>query len=232
MNQNSDATSHLINSMSDYVSILDKDANFINLNHKQINIMGYRSNVDILGKTYYQFKGIPTDTAEKFIVQDQRVLSKNQPLRYLSYQQYCDGNWHLLLGDKNCILDAKGQMTGIFSQAKDITSNGLIDFSRFMFEANRKYTQKISKVGFNYILANEDNVGEFSKKEMVILFYLLRGKTAREMATIISRSEKTVNFHLDIIKSKYNVSSKSALIEKLIHEGFMNIIPDEVFSSL
>ena len=65
-----------------------------------------------------------------------------------------------------------------------------------------------------------------SKKEMVVLFYFLRGKSAREIAEIICRSEKTVNMHLETIKLKFSVTSKSQLIEKAIFEGFINIIPE------
>jgi PAS domain S-box-containing protein len=229
MNINKFLTDNFLDSINDYVSILDKESNFIKVNHNQTKIMGYSSNFEILGKSYYQFKGISSSIAEKFIDQDKQVFKKNEPLHYLSYQQYSDGKWHLLLGDKNCILDDAGQVIGIFSQAKDMTDNRLIDFSRFMFNTHKKYTTKGTKSGFDCIITREDKVYGLSKKEMVVLFYFLRGKTAREIADIIFRSEKTIHFHLEAIKSKFGVASKSDLIEKAIHDGFMNIIPDEVF---
>ena len=229
MNMDNFLTDDFLEKINDYVSILDKESNFLKVNYKQTKIMGYQSNFDILGRNYHQFKGISTTIAEHFISEDQLVLKKNEPLRYLSYQKYSDGNWHLLLGDKNCILDDVGQVIGIFSQAKDMTENRLIDFSRFMFNANKKYNQTINKCGFECVITREDNINGLSKKEMVVLFYFLRGKTAREISDIICRSEKTINFHLETIKSKFDVSSKSALIEKAIYDGFMNIIPDEVF---
>ena len=63
-------TDNLLNSMNDYVSVLDNECNFIQVNHKQMNIMGYQSNVEILGKSYHQFKGISTCVAETFIDED------------------------------------------------------------------------------------------------------------------------------------------------------------------
>lgn len=229
MNIGNVLTDNFLNSINDYISILDKECNFIKVNNKQTSIMGYRSHADILGRTYHQFKGISTEIAENFITEDRLVLRKKEPLRYLSYQQYSDGKWHLLLGDKSCMLDDIGQVIGIFSQAKDITHSRLIDFSRFMFDANEKYTKKRAKTGFECIITQEENIHGLSKKEMVVLFYFLRGKTAREISTIICRSEKTVNFHLEAIKSKFNVITKADLIEKAIYAGFMAIIPDEIF---
>ncbi len=228
MNIDKFLTDDLLNRMDGYVSILDKESNFVKVNYKQTHIMGHQSSFDILGRTYHQFKGVSSSVAENFISEDQQVLRKMEPLRYLSYQKYADGNWHLLLGDKNCILDDTSQVIGIFSQAKDMTESRLIDFSRFMFDANGKYAQKKTRSGFECIITQEDNVNGLSKKEMVVLFYFLRGKTAREISDIIFRSEKTINFHLEAIKSKFNVVSKSALIEKAIYDGFMNIIPDEL----
>lgn len=221
-------TDNLLNSMNDYISVLDNECNFIQVNHSQINIMGYRSDIDILGKSYHQFKGVSTSVAETFLEEDKILLKKNKPLRYLSYREYSDGKWHLLLGDKNCILDNENQVVGIFSQAKDITNDNLIDFSRFMFDENEKYEKKPKNSGFDYIISHESDIGGLSKKEMVVLFYFLRGKSAREISNIICRSEKTINFHLETIKSKFNVNSKSSLIEKAIYNGFMNIIPHEI----
>jgi len=221
-------TENLLNSINDYVSILDIDCNFLMVNYKQTQIMGYESDTDILGRNYHQFRGISSSLAEHFITEDKKVLEKNEPLRYLSYQKYSDGNWHLLLGDKNCILNDAHQVVSIYSQAKDITNNRLVDFSRFMFDINKKYTKK-NKSGFDCTIVHQDDINGLSKKEMVVLFYFLRGKTAREIASIICRSDKTVNFHLETIKVKFNVTSKSALIEKAIYDGFMNIIPDEIF---
>lgn len=221
-------TDNLLNSMNDYVSVLDNECNFIQVNHIQMNIMGYQSNIDILGRSYHQFKGISTSVAETFLEEDKALLKKNKPLRYLSYREYSDGKWHLLLGDKSCILDNENQVAGIFSQAKDITNDNLIDFSRFMFDENEKYAKKPNNSGFDYIISHENDIGGLSKKEMVVLFYFLRGKSAREIANIICRSEKTINFHLETIKSKFNVNSKSSLIEKAIYNGFMNILPSEI----
>ena len=167
-------TNNILNRMSDYVSVLDNECNFIQVNHKQMNIMGYQSNVEILGKSYHQFKGISPSVAETFIDEDKLLLEKNKPLRYLSYREYSDGKWHLLLGDKSCILDNENQVVGIFSQAKDITNDRLIDFSRFMFDENEKYEKKPRNSGFDYIISQDDEIGGLSKKEMVVLFYFLR----------------------------------------------------------
>ena len=222
--------SQVINSTNDYVAILDLEKKFINVNCRQVSIMGYRTEKEIISNTYHRFKGIATKTAEEFVIQDDVVIKGKHSLRYLSYQKYNDGKWHLLLGDKGCIFDEDHDPIGVFTIAKDVTADGLIDLSQFLFDAEKKYASKVNKTGFNYIIKSAGSDVLFSKKEMLIIFFFLRGKTAREIAYIISRSERTVNFHLDTIKDKCLVSSKSLLIEKLIHEGYLNILPEEVFT--
>jgi len=123
------------------------------------------------------------------------------------------------------MFDDEGKVTGIFSQAKDVTNSGLIDLSRFMFDSGKKYREKTPKAGFGCIITDVDQNEVFTQKEMLVIFYFLSGKTDKEIASIICRSEKTVNFHLDAIKIKANVASKPALLEKLIHEGYMNVVP-------
>ena len=225
-------TKQIINSTNDYVAVLDLEKKFINVNHSQIAIMGYSSEEEIIDNTYHHFKGIQTKIAEEFISQDNLVIQDKQSLRYLSYQKYNDGKWHLLLGDKGCIFDEKHNPAGILSIAKDVTDNRLIDLSQFIFDAEKKYSHKVSKTGFNYIIKGGDTDAIFSKKEMLVIFFFLRGKTAREIANIVSRTERTIIFHLETIKAKCRVSSKSLLIEKLIHEGYLNILPEEIFTRI
>lgn len=215
--------------MSGYITISDKEANFTHVNHQQTEIMGYKSDNEIVGNNYHRFKGIPTNIAEGFVAEDLAVINEKSPMKFLSYYQYNDGKWHLLLGEKSLIFDDDGYATGIFSHATDITDSGLIDISRFMFDSGKKYRQKAHKTGFGCIITDVDKHKIFSPKEMLVIFYFIRGKTAKEIAHIICRSEKTVNFHLDAIKIKTNATNKSDLLEKLIHDGYMNIVPEGVF---
>ncbi len=217
----------LLNNLSDYVSILNSECQFMQVNHQQTHIMGYKKDTEILGRSYDRFKNISSSIAEVFLHEDKTLLKNNQPIRYLSYHLYCDGKWHLLLGDKSCIFHNE-KPVGIFSQARDMTTSRLIDFSRFLFEENKKYAGKIGKNGFDYIISEDNTTYNLSNKEMVVLFYFLRGKSAREIANIIVRSEKTINMHIESIKNKFSVASKSALIEKAIFEGFANIIPESL----
>lgn len=53
-----------------------------------------------------------------------------------------------------------------------------------------------------------------SKRENECLYHIIRGKTAKEIATLLGISFRTVETHLAHIKEKFKVSSRSELIDK------------------
>ena len=62
----------------------------------------------------------------------------------------------------------------------------------------------------------EVNGVQLSKRQCEVLFYLVRGKTAKSIGKKLNISQRTVEQHLENIKIKMNVYSKAALIEKMI----------------
>lgn len=65
-------------------------------------------------------------------------------------------------------------------------------------------------------------------REIECLFYTLRGKTAKEIARFLTISQKTVEFHIEHLKMKFNCYSKSELISKAMECGYLNKIPASV----
>ena len=67
-----------------------------------------------------------------------------------------------------------------------------------------------------------------TKRESECLFYILRGKTAKEIAKILTISHKTVENHIEKIKIKFLCTTKGHVIDKMISLGYINIIPESV----
>lgn len=64
---------------------------------------------------------------------------------------------------------------------------------------------------------------KLTARESECLFYLLRGKTAKKIATILGISHRTVETYVDYLKIKFQALNKSELIEKAIEKGYFNI---------
>lgn len=83
-------------------------------------------------------------------------------------------------------------------------------------------TQQLSRFFQNNntsLISKEKNILILSKKEKTCLFYLVQGKSAEEIAIILSRSKRTVEGHIENIKQKLNCSKISQLAYML---GKMN----------
>ena len=218
----------ILNYSSDYVGILDTHSKFISLNDHYTQVIGYSDTNQALGLSYEHFKSSASEQAELFKSQDLSVLTTQEPLVFLSYHRYWNGTWRLLHGEKTCIKDEKNHSVGVFSRAKDITHSGLVDISRFLMRDQEQYFNKISRHPFTYYISQETDRFSLSRKERDVLFYFIRGKTAQDIADLLSRSKRTIDMHLESIKIKFNVTSKPHLIEKAIFEGYMTIIPESL----
>jgi DNA-binding CsgD family transcriptional regulator len=56
----------------------------------------------------------------------------------------------------------------------------------------------------------------YTEKELQVARLLVRGKTAREIASILQRSPRTIEHHIEALKNKTGALSKSELIEILL----------------
>ncbi len=59
-----------------------------------------------------------------------------------------------------------------------------------------------------------------SKRECTCLFYLLRGKTAADIAKLLFISKRTVETHIENIRTKLNCRNKSEIFDKIFELGF------------
>ena len=72
-----------------------------------------------------------------------------------------------------------------------------------------------------------DGIEEFdiSPRQLECLFYLLRGKSANEIALTLGLSKRTIETHIENIKSKLQCDNKNKLIELAIDKGLLNYLP-------
>lgn len=81
---------------------------------------------------------------------------------------------------------------------------------------------------FSFKLSAYEYSGKkFSQRETQCLHLLLRGKSAKETAKLLNISAKSVESHIEKIKCKMNVRTRSQLIEECILCGFDQVIPVE-----
>jgi len=213
-----------------YIAVLDISSRFVYLNNRHADVIGYQAKEEALGISYHEFKCNAVENHQLFTRQDVEVLSLKKSIIFLSY--YCLHNniWRLLYGEKSPILNQEGEAINIFSATQDITSANLIDLSRFLVNDNQLNTKKIKQKSFTYYISKDEDSFAISKKEQEVLFFFIRGKNAQEISNILSRSKRTIEMHIEVLKEKLQVFTKSQLIEKAIMLGYMTKIPETLLA--
>jgi len=109
-----------------------------------------------------------------------------------------------------------------------------------------KITQAVKKLHFTdanllalssslnpqYVLCDDFSIFNLTEREGHCLFYLVRGKTAKEISEKLNLSRRTVEQYTESIKIKFNCSKKSDLIEKAIQIGFVYILPRDFLQKI
>lgn len=156
-------------------------------NKKFTEILGFSCN-EIVGRTDYDLSF--TESEAKFFCHcDKRVMMTQVPHQFHEHGTFIVGQLEVLTF-KSPIINHHGKTMGV---------------------AIMGYLKKISP------LENRDRFlvhgQEITRSEMKILNLLIRGKTAKEIGERLYLSKRTVETYLDRVKDKFNVSTKSQLVD-------------------
>lgn len=77
----------------------------------------------------------------------------------------------------------------------------------------------------SYRLVEQYTNLKLSKAEMQALYYFMLGKTAKESAIIVDRSQRTIETHLEHIRMKTKCQNRSELMEYCKKQGFLSVLP-------
>lgn len=132
-------------------------------------------------------------------------------------------NWYInnisFLEKHNCYF--KQQATDLIKNTKKhsiIKKMMLTDeLERIKKIADKANDEHASVIDVNQLqLGDEFNNAIISKQEIECIHYLLLGKTSKEIAPLIFKSPRTVEYYLNQLKRKFKASNKSDLISKVL----------------
>lgn len=219
-----------INQMPGFFCISDLKSRFILTNDYVVKYGGFSSQDMISGKSYYDMNCKASLQHEIFTKQDILTKEQDYPLKLLAYHCYANDEWRLLLGDKYPIKNEQGDIVAIGMQFNDITNYNLLDISKSLQFFGDK-NLRIEKKPLNFILKDTYSDTLLSVRESECLFFLLRGKTTKEIAQILQLSPRTVESYIDHIKIKFACHTRSELLEKAEKEGYYSIIVNTLLNN-
>jgi len=131
----------------------------------------------------------------------------------------------LMQNDKEVILAEKAKIViEPFLALTGNTCKGL-SYKTPLYSSNTRKMIGIS--GISLMLDNDAIPKDpylLSKRQKECLYLLVRGKSNKEIAKILHLSPRTVEEHVNEVKSKMSCSTKSQVIEKAFNEGMSVIL--------
>lgn len=187
------------------VWICDENSTNIMVNEDCADVCGYESPLDMIGTTAFDF--LNKKQANIAVNHDQNVLKSNS-LGIIDFDFIRNDDFQTQFLDfKLPLYNESDEIIGTFACGIDMKKENVADsmaklLSTGLLSINAKYSQ------FNNIY--------LSKREHQCLHYTIRGRSAKQIAKILDLSPRTIEEYIQNIKIKFNVTTKSELIEKAI----------------
>ncbi len=227
--QDVDFLSYLLRQMPGMIVVMDRQSRFLYSNDYTAKLFGYPNEESMLGDNAHQIHCPAVACADDFIQQDQFVMEKRAALTMLDIHAYADSQEKIFLANKVPFI-MHGELVGSICHCTKIQPSLLGRISASLMRSDHKYYTKDKQGERSYCVDTLLADTCLAKREMDCLFYLLRGKTMKEIAIALDISWRTVESYLYRIKSKWGCEKKNDIVDYAIANGFLNYIPKEILS--
>ncbi|MFI4919072.1 MAG: LuxR C-terminal-related transcriptional regulator [Legionellales bacterium] len=202
----------------------DRNSVYMEANKACTDLFGFSNRNDVGGMTDAEIPCKISECAHLFQKQDMQVINTGMSLKILEIHPCIKDEWKIMLNTKNPLYDDKNNIYGTFAYCLDLThSMGEIIRLLSKVEMGSYAPNKIKQN--SYIFSDTPLDITLTKRQMDCLFYLLRGKSIREIAAILNKSPRTVENYHEQLKIKFSCQTKSELIELTMNKGYLNILP-------
>lgn len=130
----------------------------------------------------------------------------------------------LIFNTKASRYDKEKKIVGIVGHVIEIVNPKMLQLNHLLKQTDIIQTEQ------KYIVGENPEGIKLTGREEEILFYLLRGKSAKMIAKILGISPRTVEVHIDHLRFKFNCKTKNELFAKAVEQGYFNIIPGSLFT--
>ncbi|EHL31249.1 hypothetical protein LDG_6710 [Legionella drancourtii LLAP12] len=206
----------------------DLDSVFMHANQDYVDIIGLNHKEDIIGRTDFDMPCDTINAASMFREQDKRVIHSLQKMRILDIHPFAGQIWKAYIFTKTPLMDGD-QCIGTIFHGADITNAASLEIGSLLART------KIEGVNNNligqdsYMLSQSFNDIKLTDRQSEVLFYLLRGKTAKQIGQYLNISARTVHEYMEQLRYKFNAQNKHELIDVAISYGFLNTVPESIF---
>jgi len=222
--------SSLIDQMPGVCACKGAGSVFLHGNAEFKQSMGLGEDISLAGLRHTDLPAAFASYDTSYLAQDRLVIDKGATLRSINvYHAGTAVKAYLVV--KKPFFDCETGVRGVLLHGTDITNvdNTVLRLRSACGMPDLTSSQPIP--GGSFIIKGQEKRVDLTPRETEVLFFLLRGGVARRIASLLSISVRTVEHHIDALKDKFLVSSKSELIEKAIAMGYFYITPAILFGA-
>jgi len=195
------------------VYVLDPHSQIQLINEPTVASLGFASVKDGIGKTMFDI--LPEEDARRLIHTDKMVVKTSQT-KIVDDPVICkDGSSRQFFTVKTPLFDACHKVIGLFGCSVLLNEQPLSVAIAQIAQLGLLQPQEIALDDDFLAKLKAKNI-HLTDRELQVVSYLIRGKSARETGEIIHLSQRTVEFYLNSVKSKLHCRKKSELIDLLL----------------
>ena len=205
--------------------IKDTDSLVLVLSPLIKKLIGEKPHESVEGISDYMARCDAAEFADHFIMQDQRVIRTRQPYRYLSVCHY-DGQVSTHFAQKKLLVNKANEPFGTISHCEELYSDQSITILKLLLRSPLITYKKNNQLILEF--SEPENYPKLSDRQKEILFLILRGRTTKEIAKILSLSPRTVEDHIHQLKNKFQCENKSQMIDKAYCYNWHTYVPFQI----
>ena len=192
--------------------------------------LGFGEPDNVIGVTDYDIPCEAVHCAPLFVEQEKKVMETQKTLTILDIYPVVNDEWRAFITTKMPLFNRHHQLIGNMTHCRAFDDPSLFDLGNLLSTMHIEHpnTTMLSNQ-HSYLLTNEFSTIDLSDNEADILFYLLRGKSIKQIKRFLKCDHWTVGEIIDSLKIKFGTNNNHELIDHAIAKGFLNQIPPRLF---
>lgn len=164
---------------------------------------------------------VAPEQAEFYRALDAEVMSSLERKSVSGKVYFCEEGYFAATARIIPLINTQGQCDGVLLLSQLDLRLAEQSFGAIMKLLRKSGAYALLKKDKYIFTTKYDSSIELNRTECQILLYLLVGFGSKEISTKLELSFRTVESYIAIIKEKFNVSTKSDLIDTIINLGFL-----------
>ncbi|HVV67935.1 MAG TPA: helix-turn-helix transcriptional regulator [Gammaproteobacteria bacterium] len=224
LNDDFEFKSRILSAVPGNIVWKDVHSKVICANQLFIENVGFNNFSQVVGNTAVNVNCRLAEIGESLIANDQFTIKHAESIKFFLSGYLFDNKWGFFICEQQFLKNTQDEVIGLSAHFFDVTGSAIVDrFAWLFLKENKKGVPQIQQ-GL-YRCLNKTTNWNLSPRQEECLFWLLRGKSAKEIAQQLKVSSRTVEHYIELIKDKSDTRSKAELIDLATGKGLTSNLP-------